>query len=288
MSLQMKEFYVHDAHPMYVQRWEPTSAETNKAAAVLIHGGAHSGICWTSCPDGRSGWAQYLVSRGFVTFVVDWPGVGRSPGADDFLTCGPGPAIEALTTLLRQIGPALLIGHSMGAALSVKVMDNAPDTVSSFIAVAPAPPGIIESPNPKAPEDRAIRFGEKEVRQFFSNADRFPIEALDQYRRSLCDLSPSIFNAVAGKRETPELSIRERSRLREIPTIVIAGDQDHLVSEQRSRTIAEYLDAQHVLVGRDWGLTGFGHMMPIEVGSEEILRRALDWWTTSRAMRHAH
>src|SRR5258707_9953697 len=124
--MPVSEFFVSDAHPMYVQRWAPISADTSKPSAILVHGGAHTGVCWTACPDGRSGWAQHLASKGFAVHVVDWPGVGRSPRDEDFLTCGPGPAIEALTTLLRQIGPALLVGHSLGAALSVKVMETAP------------------------------------------------------------------------------------------------------------------------------------------------------------------
>jgi pimeloyl-ACP methyl ester carboxylesterase len=275
--MPVSEFFVSDAHPMYVQRWASAAVDASKPRAILVHGGAHTGVCWTACPDGRSGWAQHLASKGFAAYVVDWPGVGRSPRDDDFLTCGPGPAIEAITVLLRQIGPALLVGHSMGAALSVKVMETAPELVTGFFAVAPAPPALFESPNPAVAEDRPIRFGEAEVRALFSNADRFPIQALDQYRRSLCDFSPSIFNAVAGKRESPELTIRDRAVVRRIPAIVIAGDQDRLVSEQVSRGLAEFLDAEHVLVGRDWGLAGYGHMMPIEVGSEAILERALHW-----------
>lgn len=275
--MEISEFFIGDAHPMYVQRWVPAPADAGEASAILVHGGAHTGVCWTACPDGRKGWAQHLTSKGFATHVVDWPGVGRSPRGEDFLTSGPGPAIEALTALLRQIGPALLVGHSMGAALSVKVMEAEPELVTGFFAVAPAPPGLRESPRPAAPEDRPIRFDEAQVRALFANADRFPLQALDHYRRSLCDFSPSIFNAVAGKRGGPEFRIPDPSRLRGVPSLVIAGDQDCLVLEEVSRALADFLGGEHVLVGRDWDLPGFGHMMPIEVGSEDILDRALDW-----------
>jgi hypothetical protein len=42
--------------------------------------------------------------------------------------------------------------------------------------------------------------------------------------------------------------------------------------------VAESLGARHVSVGKDWRLSGFGHMMPIETVSEEILKRYLDWF----------
>src|SRR5882762_9724825 len=67
------EFFVSDEHPMYVQRWGPT---TSALRVVLIHGGVHTGVCWTSRPDGQPGWAQHLAEQGWSAFVVDWPGVG--------------------------------------------------------------------------------------------------------------------------------------------------------------------------------------------------------------------
>jgi len=274
-GLDLREFYIHDTYPMYVQRWCAMGMKEPRPAAILVHGGAHTGVCWTNCPDGRPGWAQHLATRGWDAYIVDWPGVGRSPRPDDFLTAGPGPTVAALTALLREVGPALLIGHSIGAAISVKVLDQAPNLVSGFIAVAPAPPGIFQAPGPLAAEDRPIRFDEAAMRASFTNADRFPHQAIDAYRRTLCDLSPSIFNAVASSYDNHPLAVTTPSALASIRSLVIAGDQDQLVVEGVSRAVAEFLGAKHVSVGRDWGLHGFGHMMPVEIGSEDILDRAL-------------
>ena len=36
------------------------------------------GTTYTGTPDGREGWAQYFVRRGYAVYVVDQPGRGRS------------------------------------------------------------------------------------------------------------------------------------------------------------------------------------------------------------------
>ena len=126
--IQLEEFYVCDAFPMYVQRWRPLAEVAARPPVILIHGGAHTGICWTTCPDGRPGWARRLTLLGYETFVVDWPGVGRSGRLENFLTSGPGPVVAALISLLRHVGPALLIGFT-------QVITKGAQNMVSFIVV---------------------------------------------------------------------------------------------------------------------------------------------------------
>jgi len=45
---------------------------------VLIHGCCLTGKSWESTPDGRMGWDEYFVRRGFPTYVIDQSGRGRS------------------------------------------------------------------------------------------------------------------------------------------------------------------------------------------------------------------
>lgn len=46
---------------------------------VFIHGGGHTGVCWQMTPDGRPGWAQHFLGKGWPVYVVDQLGRGRSP-----------------------------------------------------------------------------------------------------------------------------------------------------------------------------------------------------------------
>src|SRR6516164_2236169 len=45
---------------------------------VMIHGGNQTGTNFTGTPDGREGWAQYFVRRGYAIYVVDQVARGRS------------------------------------------------------------------------------------------------------------------------------------------------------------------------------------------------------------------
>src|SRR5258708_33982580 len=114
-AVPSREFFVSDEHPMYVQRWVPTASSLR---VVLIHGGGHTGVCWTTRPDGQHGWAQYLAERGWTAFVVAWPGVGRSAGTGTLLQSRAEHVVSALVALVRDIGPTLLIGHSFGGAIA--------------------------------------------------------------------------------------------------------------------------------------------------------------------------
>jgi pimeloyl-ACP methyl ester carboxylesterase len=282
------ELYVGDEHPMYVQRWGPPAASSR---AVLVHGGVHTGVCWTSRPDGRPGWAQYLANQGWAAFVVDWPGVGRSAGTGSLLQSKAEHIVSALVALLNHTGPALVIGHSIGAALAAKVMEMAPRQVTGLVSIAPAPHGNVAglAPAIPRPDDEPISFEEAAMLHFFCNAPRFPKDAIDQYRRSLCSMSPGVFNALGAGNASRALEIGEVASLTSIPKLVVAGDHDQLVTAQMSSAIALSLGAGHVSVGKGWGLSGFGHMIPIEDGSEEVLQRCLDWFTKAAGqeeMRH--
>jgi pimeloyl-ACP methyl ester carboxylesterase len=52
---------------------------------VMVHGGSQTGTNFTGTPDGREGWAQYFLRRGYAVYVVDQVARGRSaywpPGA---------------------------------------------------------------------------------------------------------------------------------------------------------------------------------------------------------------
>jgi pimeloyl-ACP methyl ester carboxylesterase len=45
---------------------------------VMFHGNGQTGVDWLQTPDGRAGWAYYLVQQGYVVYMVDYPARGRS------------------------------------------------------------------------------------------------------------------------------------------------------------------------------------------------------------------
>ena len=62
---------------MYVHYRIPAN-RTSAIPIVLVHGGGLTGMSYETTPDGREGWATYLVRKGHAVYVVDTPGRGRS------------------------------------------------------------------------------------------------------------------------------------------------------------------------------------------------------------------
>jgi pimeloyl-ACP methyl ester carboxylesterase len=278
-ALTSEGFVNGSRYTMYVQTWAPVStpeSELRPAPLILIHGGAHTGICWTSTPDRRPGWARQFAAHGWSSYVIDWPGVGRSGCTAEFLTMGLGPVLDALHDLLSRAGPAVLVGHSMGAAIAFKLADLAPDLVQAVVALNCSPIGNVPVRLSLRPLESPIRFERDAVLRIFANADRFPSEALADYLASLVPMSPSIENAL-GDRGDRSLWIERPDMVRQRPILFVTGDQDQLAIAPLTKMIAATLQIQHIQTADDWGQRGFGHMIPIERGSEAILERVIAW-----------
>jgi len=183
---------------MYVEIWEPVNP-TQQYPIVLFHGNGQTGVDWKQTPDGRPGWAYYLVEQGYTLYMVDYPARGRSayipggvhgdlgirtveqletiwtnvgekgnfpldqnhtqwPGTgkrgdpifDNFIKTQVQFAGESTTLaryaameLLDTIGqPVILLTHSQGGGVGWGVADGRPDLVRGIVTVEPGGPQI--------------------------------------------------------------------------------------------------------------------------------------------------
>ncbi len=62
---------------MYVNYMVPQH-RTDSMSFVFIHGMNLSGKTWETTPDGRMGWNEYFVRKGYPVYMVDQVGAGRS------------------------------------------------------------------------------------------------------------------------------------------------------------------------------------------------------------------
>ncbi|TPX07241.1 uncharacterized protein E0L32_010835 [Thyridium curvatum] len=62
---------------MVVEVFRPNVC-TSRTPIILIHGEFHTGIVWSTKPDGKPGWLTYFLGKGYSVFVVDLPPNGRS------------------------------------------------------------------------------------------------------------------------------------------------------------------------------------------------------------------
>jgi pimeloyl-ACP methyl ester carboxylesterase len=65
----------------YVEYFIPAN-RTHPWPIVMIEGCCPGGAGYMGTPDGRDGWGQYFLSRGYAIYIVDQVGRGRSPYID--------------------------------------------------------------------------------------------------------------------------------------------------------------------------------------------------------------
>jgi len=86
------------AGQMYTEFRIPAT-QTHPYPIIMVHGGTMSGINYTGTLDGREGWAQYFVRRGYAVYVVDQPGRARSSYNEKVY--GEYRAVDATNSLSR-------------------------------------------------------------------------------------------------------------------------------------------------------------------------------------------
>jgi len=65
----------------YVEYFIPEK-RTHPYPIVMIEGCCSSGAGYLGTPDGRDGWGQYFLSKGYAVYIMDHVGRGRSPYVD--------------------------------------------------------------------------------------------------------------------------------------------------------------------------------------------------------------
>src|SRR4051794_39169512 len=98
---------------MYTEVWVPKNIR-HPYPIVFYHGAGQTGTDWLQTPDGRPGWAYYLIDQGYVLYMLDYPTRGRSaynptPGPDGKPVDGTmqirtGPNLENIWTDSKSCG----------------------------------------------------------------------------------------------------------------------------------------------------------------------------------------
>ncbi len=96
---------------------------------LLVHGFAGFKESWGSLPEA-------IASGGRAAVAVDLPGWGESPAPRRAPHSAAWYATR-LAPLLDDLGPAIVIGHSLGAQAAVRVAVRRPDLVRGLLLVSP-------------------------------------------------------------------------------------------------------------------------------------------------------
>lgn len=90
------------AGQIYAEYQVPAN-KTHLYPIVMVHGAIQTGTNFTGTPDGREGWAQYFLRRGYSVYVVDQPGRARASYQQDLQ--GPQASPDLTATQQRFTAP---------------------------------------------------------------------------------------------------------------------------------------------------------------------------------------
>ena len=281
---------------MFVQ-WEAPEQPTQPYPVVLIHGGGGQGTDWLGTPDGRPGWATFLVQEGYAVYVVDRPGHGRSPYHPDVL-CPPGGVftLEMISALFCDTeqwpgtgdpddphvrafaagtGPMLAdcaLAHALEQACGAALLDEIGPAIL-ITSSAGGPMGWLTA-DVRPSQVKAIVSAEPIGPAFLDN----PAVGL-----SLpwgLTAAPMTFDPPADSPDDLHVGpARRLPALAGIPIALVEAEASLLA--QPSPAIAAFLEDAGCHVDRivltDHGVHGNGHLMMMELNNREVLEPILRW-----------
>jgi pimeloyl-ACP methyl ester carboxylesterase len=229
--------------------------------ALLLHGQ----------PGGAADWDGVLASlRGLATAVAidrpGWDGRTRAQGL-------AGNARAALATLdARGVERAVVVGHSLGAAIAAWLAVHHCERVSALVLIAPAAngaavgrldrwlaaPGLAELSGATAMASLGVALSVDQLRARVGAAVGLPDVYLRRARTTL--LRPGAWRSYA---------IEQRALIRDLtelepglakiaaPVTILVGDRDRIVSPAASRRLAEQIPQTRLVIR-----PGAGHLLP--------------------------
>lgn len=286
-----------DGVRVHAVSWEPGDPGPSTRRVLLVHGLGANTLSWS--PIGQ-GLAERLAAT--VT-AIDLVGFGRTRAPERPATFDTNRRL--VTAVLEQLGPATVVGNSMGAALGIAVTARKPELVDALVLVNPALPQT--RPN-FAAMVRAARFwpmitpiGQHWIgaRARFLGPERLVASSLEW---SLADpgaidpeLREQLVALTAERYEYPEAATSYAEAARSLfvymarslhtdlanaararPTLLLHGEQDRLVALAAAHEAAR----RHADVDLEV-LSGIGHAPQLE--APERVVAAIAGWAEARA-----
>jgi pimeloyl-ACP methyl ester carboxylesterase len=283
--------------PVHYVEWDGPAGVT----FVCVHGLGGSLLNWLSVAPG-------LAKHGRV-LAVDLVGFGKTPRD------GRSASVRAnrlvLSRFLRETtdGPVVLVGNSMGGAISMLQTGLEPDSIAGLVLTSPALPwGRGGRPDPVVAAAFAIYqvpgVGERFMRE---RAKRLGVERVVKETLALCCVDPSRVDPevvqvmIEASRERQEikdsipafleaarslLSLSRRTRFgRDVldrircPVLLIHGREDRLVRVRTAIAAAESRPGWRLRV-----LEGVGHVAQLEA-PDQWLAEVEDWLSSESELR---
>jgi pimeloyl-ACP methyl ester carboxylesterase len=258
---------------------------------LLVHGLGGFKESWGRLPG-------LIADNGRRAVAVDLPGWGESP-APGSAPHSPRWYAARLAPLLADLGPAIVVGHSLGCQASVRLAVARPDLVRGLVLLAPQ---VVRRAQrgwrPRVPSDWAALpvIGPLATRLLFSRLREDDarltraftvvvgdqelwddhaeaLALLEEAKRRFRESSPRVWGRALGHglREDLRRSARRLTR----PTTVVEGERDRITKPPFARMLAEAApDARLVMLPRVGHLPQWEAPGAVAEEVESVARRA--------------
>jgi len=230
--------------------------DAEKPTLLFIHGAGMDHSVWMLQ-------ARYFAHHGFNAVAIDLPGHGRSAGpvrsSIEAMADWTADVIDAL-----KVKQSIVIGHSMGALISLEAANRRPAKVSQLLLLGIAPampvhPALLEAAKADQPlaADLVSSWGHGPTGHFGGN--RAPGGWLMGHARKLLSKAKSgvLHNDLAAC-QAYDQGPASAGKLR-CPALVVSGDHDRMTPMREGAKLAGMIEDAVVST-----IDGAGHLMMVE------------------------
>ena len=221
--------------------------EDDRLAVVLIHGAGGNHLFWPSAIRRLAGYRIY---------APDLPGHGRSTGKG---LQSVGAYVDSLLSWLEEVSiyRAVFVGHSMGAAIALKLAIELPEHVLGLGLIGASArlrvsPELLESAANPTTFTNAI-----DKIMAWSYSPQAPPRLAENARAQMLKTRPSVlhgdFLACHGFDETDNVAAIR------CPTLVICGEDDRMTPPRSAQSLANAIPSARLAL-----IPAAGHMVMIE------------------------
>jgi non-heme chloroperoxidase len=248
---------------------------SSKPPLLFVHGAYVGAWCWEEY------FLDWFAARGYSAHALSLRGHGATGGRDRLNDFGLADYVADVARAAASLpAPPVLIGHSMGALVVQKYLEQAPD-IPALVLACPVPsfgllpssfslafsrPALFAALNTVASGGRASP--EALGQALFAGAvdaallERCYRRTQRESRRALLEMSgwglPFLWGAWGNGAPRP-------------PTLVLGAEHDVLIPPAQAQSTARLLNADYLK------LPGLGHAVMLDAGWESAAKEILAW-----------
>ncbi len=214
---------------------------------ILIHGAGSNHLCWP---------VEIRRLQDATVYAIDLPGHGKSAGTAHHRVSGYQAAI---IDFIAQMGlnKAVLVGHSLGAAIALQLALDHPQHVAGLVCISAAASFQID---PTLINLFRLQQTQKKTQEILKNYFA-PQYGKTQWYPNLLKSLPTVRNSLwyADLRASAHFDLRNQLSQITSPTLVLAGEEDQLVPFSTATHLARQLPNATFK-----GFRQHGHMLMLE------------------------